>query len=60
MGTGGTVSISGGIVVDDHTAALINLMAEKFYSKPENVKKFEEWHLKRYGCLPNRRKKDKK
>jgi hypothetical protein len=26
--------------------------ALKFYSNPDNVKKFREWHLKTYGCLP--------
>ena len=54
MAAGGAVSISGGIVIDDHTAELINRMAEKFFAKPENVKKFEEWHLKTYGCLPEK------
>lgn len=60
MGTGGAVSVSGGIVVDDNTAALINRMAEKYFSDPENMRKFEEWHLKIYGYLPNGGKKDGK
>ena len=47
-----TVNIASKISIDDHTAELVNRMAKKFYSNPENVKKFEEWHLKTYGCLP--------
>lgn len=47
-----TANISNKISIDDHTAELVNRMAKKFYSNPENVKKFEEWHLKTYGCLP--------
>lgn len=43
---------SGQPFIDDHIAEQINRMAEKFYSVPENVKKFEEWHLKTYGYLP--------
>lgn len=39
-------------IIDDHTAELVLRMAKKFYSDPKNVKKFEEWHLKEYGCLP--------
>lgn len=54
MTADGALSVSGRIVVDDHTAKLINRMAEKFYAEPENVKKFEEWHLKTYGCLPEK------
>lgn len=47
-----TANIASKINIDDHTAELVNRMAKKFYSNPENVKKFEEWHLKTYGCLP--------
>ncbi len=39
-------------IIDNYTAHLINQMALKFYSNPDNVKKFREWHLKTYGCLP--------
>lgn len=24
----------------------------EFYSDPENKKKYQEWHLQKYGCLP--------
>jgi hypothetical protein len=47
-----TANVGGNNIVDDYTAHLINKLAEKFYSIPENVKKFEEWHLQTYGCLP--------
>lgn len=47
-----TADICGSNIIDDYTAHLINQMALKFYSNPENVKKFGEWHLKTYGCLP--------
>lgn len=39
--------------ISDHTARQIVDMAKKFFSDEKNVKKFEEWHLKTYGCLPN-------
>ena len=45
-------NISENSIIDDHTAELVLRMAKKFYSDPKNVKKFEEWHLKEYGCLP--------
>ena len=47
-----TANVGGNNIVDDYTAHLINKLAEKFYSIPENVKKFEEWHLQTYGGLP--------
>lgn len=28
---------------------------EGFYSDPENKKKYQEWHLQKYGCLPGER-----
>ncbi len=30
-------------IADDHIARLVIKMAKKFYSNPENIKKFEEW-----------------
>ncbi|MEA5057739.1 MAG: hypothetical protein VB047_09320 [Anaerotignum propionicum] len=41
------------IHISDHTAQQIVDMAKKFYSDEKNVKRFEEWHLKTYGCLPD-------
>lgn len=23
-----------------------------FYNDPQNLKQYREWHLKKYGCLP--------
>jgi hypothetical protein len=40
-------------IVSDHVAEQVLAMARKFYSNPENVKKYQEWHLKTYGCLPS-------
>ena len=25
---------------------------EMFFDDPENKKKYQEWHLNKYGCLP--------
>ncbi len=47
-----TADTCGENIIDNYTAHLINKLAEKFYLNPENVKKFEEWHLQTYGCLP--------
>ena len=47
-----TAGVATKVIVSDRTAELLNRMAERFYSDPENVKKYEEWHLKQYGCLP--------
>jgi hypothetical protein len=44
--------INNGCIVSDHVARQVLEMARKFYSHPENVKKYQEWHLKTYGCLP--------
>lgn len=44
--------IKNGCVVSDHVARQVLEMAREFYSHPENVKKYQEWHLKTYGCLP--------
>ncbi|MCL2619404.1 MAG: hypothetical protein FWD97_00535 [Defluviitaleaceae bacterium] len=30
--------------ITDHTASKINKLAEKFFSNPENLRKFEEWN----------------
>lgn len=30
---------------------MVDKLAE-FYSDPENKKKYQEWHLQKYGCLP--------
>lgn len=38
--------------IDNHTATKLARMAEKFYSNPENMRKYTEWHLQEYGCLP--------
>lgn len=47
----------GGIIIDDHTALKIGEMLldmkGRFLSTPEGQKKYAEWHLKEYGCLPN-------
>ncbi|QNK41855.1 gas vesicle protein GvpG [Caproicibacter fermentans] len=40
-------------VVSDHVAEQVLEMARRYFSDPENVKKYEAWHLKTYGCLPN-------
>lgn len=52
MPTDSVVKISSNIVVDNHTAALINQMAKKFYSDPDNINMYQDWHLKKYGFLP--------
>ena len=28
---------------------------EAFFADPENDRKYQEWHLKKYGCLPGER-----
>lgn len=43
------------ISISDYTAKKINEMAEMFYSNPVNVKKFEAWHLEKYGRLPEQK-----
>lgn len=40
-------------LIDNHVALLICEMAKRFYSDPENVKRYEAWHLQEYGCLPD-------
>lgn len=39
--------------IDNHVAQMVCEMAKRFYSDPENVKKYEAWHLQEYGCLPD-------
>jgi hypothetical protein len=48
-----TAVITAKTTVDDYVAARVVRMAEKFYADPENVRKYAEWHLKEYGCLPD-------
>lgn len=43
-------------IVSDHVAEQVLAMARKFFSDPKNVKKYEAWHLKTYGCLPNKQR----
>lgn len=38
--------------ISDHTARQVVNMAKKFFSDEKNVKRFEQWHLETYGCLP--------
>jgi|GEM_PF-5145807 len=45
------------IIIDDHTASKFLKMAEKFFSDPENQRKYTEWHKQTYGCLPNETKR---
>lgn len=40
--------------IGDHTARQIVDMAKKFFSDEVNIKNFEQWHLKTYGCLPDK------
>ena len=42
--------------VSDQVAKKVLEMAKRFYSNPENVKAYEAWHLKEYGCLPKKSK----
>lgn len=28
---------------------------EEFFKDPQNKKKYREWHLKKYGCLPGKK-----
>lgn len=44
--------IDNSCIVSDYVARQVLEMAREFYSHPENVKKYQEWHLKTYGCLP--------
>ncbi len=39
--------------VNDHIAHMLCQMAEKYYSDPENIQKYAEWHFKEYGCWPD-------
>jgi hypothetical protein len=41
-------------VVSDRVAKKVLEMAEKFYADPANVEKYRAWHLKEYGCLPDK------
>jgi len=41
--------------IDDRFALLINKAAKKFFQNPENMKKYEAWHLEQYGCLPRKK-----
>lgn len=34
-------------IISNHTAELVNEIAEKFYSDPLNVKAYEKWKLER-------------
>jgi hypothetical protein len=40
--------------IDTRFALLINKAAKKFFQDPENMKKYETWHLEQYGCLPKK------
>ena len=35
--------------ISDHIAGQLGKMAEKFFSKTENVEKFNEWHKEKFG-----------
>jgi len=37
-------------IVSDHVAKQVLEMAKKFYSNPENMKKYAAWYQKTYGC----------
>ena len=39
-------------IVSDHVAKQVLEMAKKFYSNPENMKKYAAWYQKTYGCQP--------
>lgn len=46
------------LLSDAQVTALAKVIASKadsireFYENPDNQKKYKEWHLKKYGCLP--------
>lgn len=42
------------IVINEPVARKILEMAKNFFAEPKNQKDFEEWHFKKYGCLPNK------
>ena len=41
------------IVVNDRMANLIIRMANQFFSEPGNVEKYNQWHLQKFGVMPD-------
>lgn len=45
-------------IIDDHTASKIYAMCEKIWADPKIREGYPEWHLQRYGCLPEELKRE--
>lgn len=50
--------IASNTTIDDYTALklgeMLLKMKERFIDTPEGQKKYAEWHLSEYGCLPEK------